>query len=70
MASIPVPGTTRPGERLGAIPGTVPSLLGELSGCAFRDRCAHAAAACAAPVVPQRTGGHEWRCVLEHAAVA
>jgi peptide/nickel transport system ATP-binding protein len=50
LASIPVPGRTAPGARLGAIPGTVPPLIGEMRGCAFRDRCAYAAAACAEPV--------------------
>ena len=39
---------TPPGERLGAIPGVVPSLIGDVRGCAFRDRCAHAAAVCGA----------------------
>ena len=69
LASIPVPGRTAPGERLGAIPGIVPSLIGEMRGCAFRDRCAHAAAACAEPVevrseVGQDRTAHDWRCVL------
>ena len=69
LASIPVPGRTAPGGRLGAIPGTVPSLIGEIRGCAFRDRCAHAAAACAAPVEVRSKAGqdgtsHDWRCVL------
>ena len=36
---IPVPGRTAPGGTLGTIPGVVPSLVGELHGCAFRDRC-------------------------------
>jgi peptide/nickel transport system ATP-binding protein len=64
MASIPVPGRTPPGGRLGAIPGTVPSLVGEMHGCAFRDRCAYAAAACVEPVALRREAGHDWRCVL------
>ncbi len=34
MASIPVPGRTPPGEHLGAIPGIVPSLIGDVRGCA------------------------------------
>jgi peptide/nickel transport system ATP-binding protein len=65
MASIPVPGRTAPGERLGAIPGTVPSLVGEMRGCAFRDRCAYATAACAETVAFRREAGHDWRCVLD-----
>jgi peptide/nickel transport system ATP-binding protein len=64
MASIPVPGRTPPGAHLGAIPGTVPSLIGEIRGCAFRERCAHASALCAEPVEPRSEAGHHWRCVL------
>jgi peptide/nickel transport system ATP-binding protein len=65
MASIPIPGRTPPGERLGAISGMVPSLVGEVRGCAFRDRCAYALAACA-ETAPWRTDAtHGWRCVHE-----
>jgi peptide/nickel transport system ATP-binding protein len=64
MASIPVPGKTPPGTHLGAIPGTVPSLIGELRGCAFRDRCRYATATCAEPIAPRSQAGHLWRCVL------
>jgi peptide/nickel transport system ATP-binding protein len=70
MASIPVPGKTPPGARLGAIPGTVPSLIGDLRGCAFRERCAHATAVCAVPVAVRSQHGHDWRCVLETRPVA
>jgi len=63
MASLPVPGRS-PGERLGAIPGTVPSLIGEMRGCAFRERCSHATAVCAEPVEVRSKAGHDWRCVL------
>jgi len=69
LASIPVPGRIAPGERLGAIPGTVPSLIGDTRGCAFRDRCTHAAAACTMPIGVRSEAGqdgtnHDWRCVL------
>jgi peptide/nickel transport system ATP-binding protein len=64
MASIPVPGRTPPGERLGAIPGTVPSLIGEMRGCAFRERCPHAAVVCAEPIELRSEAGHDWRCML------
>lgn len=47
MACIPVPGKTRPGEKLGSIPGIVPTPIGELWGCSFRSRCHLAANACA-----------------------
>jgi len=70
MASIPVPGKTPPGARLGAIPGVVPSLIGEIRGCAFRERCAHATAVCAAPVAVRSEQSHDWRCVLEARPVA
>jgi peptide/nickel transport system ATP-binding protein len=69
MESIPVPGRTPPGERLGAIPGTVPALIGHFTGCAFRDRCSHARPACAASVPLHAAASHEWRCVLVDAPV-
>jgi peptide/nickel transport system ATP-binding protein len=65
MASIPVPGKTPPGARLGAIPGTVPALFGEVRGCAFRTRCAHAMPICSNTIVPRSQAAHVWRCVLE-----
>jgi peptide/nickel transport system ATP-binding protein len=71
LECIPVPGKVRPGDRLGTIPGTVPSLVGDLAGCAFRPRCVLAQAACAGPIPWQQTGGktaHGVRCVLEGAA--
>jgi peptide/nickel transport system ATP-binding protein len=64
MAAIPVPGRTQPGEQLGAIPGIVPSLIGDMCGCAFRDRCAYARASCAEPVPWRTQDGHQWRCLL------
>ncbi|MCK4508587.1 MAG: ABC transporter ATP-binding protein [Desulfuromonadales bacterium] len=36
---IPVPGKTKRGSYLGSIPGRVPSLIGDLSGCSFANRC-------------------------------
>ena len=64
MGSIPIPGRTPAGERLTAIPGIVPSLIGDIQGCPFRDRCAHAVAACADAVPLRSEGGHCWRCLL------
>jgi peptide/nickel transport system ATP-binding protein len=64
IASIPVPGKTRPGARLGAIPGVVPSLMGDVQGCAFRERCAHAQPVCAEKIALSVEADHEWRCVL------
>ena len=67
MASIPVPGRTAPGERLGAIPGMVPSLIGAMPGCAFRDRCGYAEPVCASAVPWKSAADHSWRCI--HAAL-
>ena len=65
---IPVPGRTVPGGKLGVIPGVVPSLIGEIRGCSFRDRCSHARDICAATVpVKETEDGHQWRCILENA---
>ena len=61
--TIPIPGRTRPGDRLGAIPGTVPALIGTVTGCAFRDRCTHATAECAAEPPVQVDGDHAWACM-------
>ena len=66
ISCIPIPGRTIPGGKLGTIPGVVPSLLGEMTGCAFRERCASAQASCAGSIpVHQTPHGHQWRCVLE-----
>jgi peptide/nickel transport system ATP-binding protein len=68
LSCIPVPGRTKAGEKLGVIRGTVPSLLGHLSGCMFRDRCEHAMPHCAlAPPQHGDARDHAWRCILEDA---
>ena len=70
ISCIPIPGRTIPGGKLGTIPGVVPSLLGDMAGCAFRERCASAQASCAGSIpVHQTPQGHQWRCVLEPAEV-
>ena len=62
---IPIPGKTSPGEHLGSIPGIVPTLVGDLQGCAFSDRCAHATAACQQDIAENRLGeGRQFRCNL------
>jgi peptide/nickel transport system ATP-binding protein len=44
----------------------VPSLIGRLEGCSFRDRCPHVREVCAQTVpVRAATNGQRWRCVLE-----
>ena len=71
MSCIPVPGRTEPGGKLGTIPGVVPSLIGELQGCSFRDRCPLAQPECqlAIPVHHSATG-QQWRCILGENGVA
>ncbi|MDH2434430.1 ABC transporter ATP-binding protein [Pokkaliibacter sp. MBI-7] len=62
---IPVPGRTAPGSHLQAIPGVVPSLIGELQGCAFRNRCDRASTDCSrsSPALIAVDGGaHQVRC--------
>jgi len=68
LASVPQPGATAPGSRLGSIRGIVPSLIGEIGGCAFRARCDHARDACV-ETPPNRapTAGRAYRCVMEPA---
>ncbi|MFJ3058175.1 ABC transporter ATP-binding protein [Herbaspirillum sp. NPDC087042] len=63
---IPVRGKTPPGSRLQAIPGVVPSLVGEVRGCAFRNRCTLADSGCEIdpPMVQQGSAAasHLARC--------
>ena len=62
---IPVPGKTEPGAMLGSIPGIVPNLIGELSGCTFRDRCAFAQDRCGEQIETRTLGpGRGYRCIL------
>jgi peptide/nickel transport system ATP-binding protein len=65
---IPVPGRTERGGRLGTIAGVVPSLIGEFTGCGFRDRCPHVQPSCEQTVQLREDDGHSWRCVLEGVA--
>lgn len=62
---IPIPGKTKPGEHLGSIPGIVPTLVGDLQGCAFADRCTHARDICRQDVSENRlSAGRQFRCTL------
>jgi len=65
LSCIPVPGRTVRGGRLGTIAGVVPSLVGEVRGCSFRDRCAYARPECAVAVPVRSRGEHHWRCIHE-----
>ena len=72
LRCIPIPGRTRPGEHLGSIPGLVPNLIGQIEGCAFRNRCPHAFPACATTEVTlaETRGEHGYRCLLSPQASA
>jgi peptide/nickel transport system ATP-binding protein len=60
-----MPGAGPRRARLEAIPGQVPDLLRLPSGCAFRDRCPQAIAACAEGVPPleEKAPGHHVACL-------
>jgi peptide/nickel transport system ATP-binding protein len=63
---IPIPGKTKRGERLGTIPGMVPSLVGRIQGCHFADRCEFAIDECRASSIDLTTGAraaHAVRCI-------
>ncbi|RBO80146.1 ABC transporter ATP-binding protein [Marinomonas aquiplantarum] len=66
LSCIPIPGKTAPGSHLESIPGGVPSLIGDLAGCAFRNRCKHATKGCATdtPTLVEFTApsSHQVRC--------
>ena len=68
MGCIPVPGKTKRGEPLGSIPGMVPSLIGEFTGCRFADRCDLAKTVCRQSDIMLRdpkTKIQGYRCVHE-----
>ena len=59
-----MPDASRSG-RLGQIPGVVPSLIGDMGGCAFRTRCPHATEPCRDDIpTHRRSDGHSWRCTI------
>ena len=65
LSCVPVPGKVKHDEPLGSIPGVVPRIGESFRGCGFRDRCAHATAACAESIPRQAAdAGHEYLCVL------
>ena len=70
---IPIPGKTKRGAHLGAIPGIVPSLIGEMPGCHFAGRGQFAQDDCLHGNIAFREagkGGHQYRCVLSPAETA
>ena len=64
LKCLPVPGRTRRGAHLGTIPGSGPSLIGNLSGCCFANRCEYAAPVCLEGKLPLfvREDEHGVRC--------
>ncbi len=72
MECIPVPGKTLPGQKLGSIPGIVPTPIGDLRGCSFRNRCYAAGSQCAMEEVSLRevSPGRSYRCLLSPEACA
>jgi peptide/nickel transport system ATP-binding protein len=66
LRCIPVPGRTQRDGRLGSIPGLVPTPIGELAGCQFRNRCPHALAACRDTIERHELGaGRSYQCLLD-----
>jgi peptide/nickel transport system ATP-binding protein len=66
LACIPVPGKTRRGEKLGVIPGMVPSLVGDMPYCHFASRCPIVIDQCRAAPVPltsEGPRGRQVRCI-------
>ncbi len=61
-----LPDNAKRGERLAAIPGTVPALTQSFDGCRFADRCpdVHAECVAAPPPLFNPAAGHLVRCVL------
>jgi peptide/nickel transport system ATP-binding protein len=66
LQSIPRLGAASTGgrKRLAEIPGVVPSMREEISGCVFAARCVHAADRCRReyPPLEQKAGGHAVAC--------
>jgi peptide/nickel transport system ATP-binding protein len=64
LECLPTVAVTARGAPLKVIPGTVPSLIGELRGCTFRDRCAEAGPGCNTEHIELRhCEDHAVRCV-------
>ncbi len=65
-----IPGSASKGQRLAAIPGTVPRNPGAVVGCAFASRCPHVFARCRSDVPPlyPLTAEHGSACFLAEGA--
>ena len=69
LSCVPVPGKSRRDLPLGSIPGVVPQVGPDFSGCAFRSRCAFAAPVCETQL-PRQTASpaHHYECRLDPSA--
>ena len=63
---IPRHGLTAANDKLGSIPGIVPSLVGKITGCSFRNRCNYRHEPCAFEDIKFRDASavHQYRCLL------
>ncbi len=66
LECLPIPGRTPRGSHLGSIPGKVPSLIGDLKGCGFANRCTYAQETCLQQEIALQEfdAGRLYRCVL------
>ncbi len=67
LRCIPIPGKTKRGAHLGAIPGIVPNLVGKMDTCHFASRCPYVDDKCLSGPVDLRAAfeaSHQYRCVL------
>jgi peptide/nickel transport system ATP-binding protein len=73
LSCIPIPGKTKRGKHLGAIPGIVPNLVGKMDRCHFASRCLYVHDACQSDEIALRPSfekSHKYRCVLSPKACA
>lgn len=60
-----IPGKVAPNSHLGVIRGSVPSLVGEISGCAFYGRCPYGTALCRdGEIDMEADDGVAYRCII------
>src|SRR5262249_5608845 len=65
LSCVPVPGRVRRDRPLGSIPGVVPRIATDFSGCAFRSRCPQADPACQRELPRQQaSAAHHYLCRL------
>ncbi len=66
LTCIPIPGKTKRGSFLGSIPGKVPTLIGDQTGCSFANRCTYVQEACLLKNIDIRSigSGRGYRCIL------